>query len=57
MFFILGEHLGTDIPGVLSLGDDKHSSLHHHGKTFAITTQYNAQRLAACQHWIEIPLP
>lgn len=41
-FFILGEHLGTDIPGVFSLGDDKHSSLHHHGKGFTMTTLWHA---------------
>lgn len=32
--FVLGEHLGADISGVLSSGDDQHRSLHHHGKAF-----------------------
>lgn len=27
-----GEHLGADVPGVFSPGDDQHGSLHHHGK-------------------------
>lgn len=32
MFFFSGEHLGADVPGVFSPGDDQHGSLHHHGK-------------------------
>lgn len=31
---ISGEHLGADLPGVFSPGDDQHGSLHHYGKTF-----------------------
>lgn len=38
MFFVSGEHLGADIPGVLSLGDDQHSSFHHYGTSLTITT-------------------
>lgn len=30
--FLLGEHLGADLPGVLSSGDDQHRSVHHYGK-------------------------
>lgn len=46
MFLILGEHLGADIPGVFSSGDDQHSALHHYGKTFTMTTlKYSLSKL------------
>lgn len=33
-FFYLGEHLGADISGFLSSGDDQHSSFHYYSKKF-----------------------
>lgn len=45
MSLILGEHLGANVPGVFSSGDDQHSSLHHYGKTFTMTTVLNVSQI------------
>lgn len=48
--FILGEHLGADLPGVLSAGDDQHCSVHHYGKALS-SRSFSHTKLNSFKFW------